>query len=220
MRAPHARSGSRSATRFAGSDRDRRIPGVPVLHDEKEAPLPNALYTIGHSTQTLDALAAALRLAGIVVLVDVRVLPRSRRHPQFNRAALEAGLSAHGIRYAWAGEAFGGFRKPRPGSPHLALASPAFRGFADHMETAAFQKALGALLERAGRERVAIMCAEREPADCHRSLIADAALARGVRVIHLGVAGGEREARMRDSARAVGGTLIYDGGQARFPDAD
>lgn len=180
----------------------------------------NPLYTVGHSTRSLDELARLLRAAGADTVLDVRAFPRSRRHPQFNRERLASGLAALGIGYAWAGEELGGFREPRADSRHTALAEPAFRGFADYMESAAFGAALDAVLARAARERVAIMCAEREPSQCHRSLIADAALARGARVIHLGVAEGERPARPSPAARAVDGVLVYDGGQARLPAGD
>jgi len=174
------------------------------------------LFTIGHGSRTLAELAALLRAARIDVLVDVRAFPRSRRHPQFNRARLEAALPPQGIRYEWAGDAFGGRRAPRPDSRHVALAADV-RGFADHMESDAFREALERLLARTAPVRVAIMCAEREPAECHRSLIADAALVRGRRVIHLGVSEGERPARLDPAARTVEGVLVYDRGQASLP---
>jgi len=178
-----------------------------------------ALYTIGHGARTLDELAAALAAARVEALVDVRAFPRSRRHPQFNRAALASGLGVRGIRYEWAGGDFGGRRPPHPDSRHTALALQV-RGFADYMATGAFRAALERLLARTAHERVAIMCAEREPLECHRALISDAALARGTRVVHLGVAGRERPARLDPAARVVDGVLLYDGGQVRLPGGD
>jgi uncharacterized protein (DUF488 family) len=171
------------------------------------------LYTVGHSTRSIDALLELLAESKIAMLVDVRAFPRSRRHPQFNRDALERALAARGIGYAWLGKALGGFREPRPDSRHLAFREPAFRGFADHMETAAFDDALSTLLLQASRERTAVMCAERDPAQCHRGLIADAALVRGARVVHLIAPGECREAALAARARLVGRTLVYDGGQ-------
>ncbi len=176
------------------------------------------LYTIGHGTRAIEVLLEVLIESGIETLVDVRALPRSRRHPQFNRDALEAALASRGIRYAWRGKALGGFRKPRPDSRHLALRNPAFRGFADHMEADTFTDALNEVLRLAGRERLAIMCAERDPAQCHRALIADAALARGAQVIHLIDRGERRGARLDAMVRMDGATLVYDGGQPRLLD--
>lgn len=176
------------------------------------------LYTVGHSNRSIDALLGLLADAKIATLVDVRALPRSRRHPQFNQDALEKALAAARIRYAWRGKALGGFREPRPGSRHLALREPAFRGFADHMETAPFDGALGEVLALAEGGRVAVMCAERDPAQCHRRLIADAALARGARVVHLIELGEQCEAQLAPEARLEGRTLVYDGRQPRLID--
>jgi len=176
------------------------------------------LYTIGHSSRDIGELIDVLAASGVGMLVDVRAFPRSRRHPQFNQRALEAALGARGIGYSWRGEALGGFRTPRPDSRHVALRVAAFRGFADYMESAAFETALAEVLRQAERERLAIMCAEREPAECHRSLIADAALARGAQVIHLIDRGEAREARLSTVARMAGDTLLYDAGQPRLLD--
>ena len=109
-------------------------------------------------------------------------------------------------------------RKPRSDSRHVALRNPAFRAFADYMESDAFDAALSELLRRAARERLAIMCAERDPAQCHRSLVADAALAREAQVIHLIGSGEQRAAELSGLARVEGRTLVYDGGQARLLD--
>jgi uncharacterized protein (DUF488 family) len=171
------------------------------------------LFTIGHSTRAIDALLDVLAASRIEALCDIRALPRSRRHPQFNQDALEAALASRHIRYSWRGKALGGFRKPRLDSRHIALRNPAFRGFADYMEASTFDDALNEVLQAAGRERLAIMCAERDPAQCHRSLIADAALVRGARVIHLVDRGEQRAARLSGLARVDGVALVYDRGQ-------
>lgn len=176
------------------------------------------LYTIGHSTRTIESLLEVLAESGIEALVDIRALPRSRRHPQFNREALEGALASAGVRYAWHGKTLGGFRKPRPDTRHLALRIPAFRGFADHMESEAFRCSLDEVLRSAARERLAIMCAERDPGQCHRSLIADAALLRGAQVIHLIDRGEHRAAQLSAIARAEGVTPVYDAGQPRLLD--
>lgn len=176
------------------------------------------LYTIGHGSREIGELVEMLAAARIATLVDVRAFPRSRRHPQFNQGALEGALAARGIGYSWEGKALGGFRKPKPDSRHTALRVAAFRGFADYMETEEFGAALDDVLRRADQERVAIMCAEREPAECHRSLIADAALARGARVIHLIGRDESREARLGAGARTAGVALVYDAGQPRLLD--
>jgi uncharacterized protein (DUF488 family) len=173
------------------------------------------LFTIGHSNRPAGALIAMLREAGVTHLVDVRAVPKSRRWPQYDGAALKRSLAAEGIEYVWRGDALGGFRKPAPESPNVAV-DGAFRGFADHMATPAFARAIDELLAAAGRAPTAIMCAERLPAECHRSLIADYVLARGVEVVHL-VAPGEREpGRLHPAARAAAGGLVYDGGGQRW----
>jgi uncharacterized protein (DUF488 family) len=176
------------------------------------------LYTIGHSTRAIEALLDVLVGSRIETLVDIRAFPRSRRHPQFNRPALEMSCASRGICYWWRGKALGGFRKPRSDSRHVTLRHPALRGFADYMEADAFEAALSEVLRTAVHERLAIMCAERDPAECHRALISDAALVRGARVVHLIDLGEQHEARMSVSARVEGAALVYDGGQPRLLD--
>lgn len=143
------------------------------------------LYTIGHSTRTLDEFVAALRSFGIRTLVDIRTVPRSRHTPQFNREELRRRLPRRGIRYTHMGE-LGGLRKPRPDSTNTAWRNASFRGFADYMETPEFGAALRglrALAREAGP--VAVMCAEAVPWRCHRSLVADALTAYGDTVFHI-----------------------------------
>jgi uncharacterized protein (DUF488 family) len=144
-------------------------------------------------------------------LVDVRAIPRSRRWPQYNGEALKGSLAPEGIAYTWCGDALGGFRRPAPGSPNVALDS-AFRGFADHMATPAFAAAVDGLLVAAADAPTAIMCAEKRPAECHRSLITDYVLARGIGVVHLVAPGSREPGRLSPAARAVPGGLVYDGG--------
>jgi len=118
------------------------------------------IWTIGHGTRPVEELASMLGSAGVELLIDVRAHPGSRRHPQFNRAALENSLRKHGIAYQWEGEALGGFRRPRPNSRNTALRNESFRGYADYMESGGFAAGAGRLIERARETRLALMCAE------------------------------------------------------------
>jgi uncharacterized protein (DUF488 family) len=141
---------------------------------------PRQVWTIGHSNRTLAQLVELLRAHQIELVADVRRVPRSRRHPQFDRESLETALPSAGVRYAWF-EALGGMRSPRPDSRHPAL-TDAFRGYADHMETREFATALERLLQLASARRVAYMCAEADWHDCHRRLLSDELKRRGVEV--------------------------------------
>jgi uncharacterized protein (DUF488 family) len=119
--------------------------GTPVLGATD--PLQSAtIYTIGHGSRTTDEFAGILRQTQIERLIDVRAFPVVRRHPQFARDALQAALCARGIGYEWQGQALGGFREPAPHSPHVALKHDAFRGFADHMQSAQFRAVLASAL--------------------------------------------------------------------------
>jgi uncharacterized protein (DUF488 family) len=144
------------------------------------------VYTVGHSTRSSEEMLELLRWVGIELLVDVRAFPSSRRHPQFNRDALEGWLPAAGIGYRHTRE-LGGRRSPTPGSPNGGWRDTAFQGFADHMRSAEFQRGLGELETAAREAPTTIMCAEAVWWRCHRRLIADALVARGWRVEHLGV---------------------------------
>jgi uncharacterized protein (DUF488 family) len=119
-------------------------------------------------------------------LVDVRTVPRSRRNPQFNGDALADTLSAEQIGYHHERE-LGGFRRPRPDSPNSGWEHPAFRGYADYMQSPEFAAALERLMSLAGEASTCIMCAEAQWWRCHRRLISDALLIRGWRVLHLGL---------------------------------
>jgi len=142
------------------------------------------IYTIGHSTRELAELVTLLTAHGVAQVIDVRRYPASRRHPQFARAALAAGLATSGIGYRHEPD-LGGRRAPRPDSPHTAWRNAGFRGYADYMETAPFQTALAQLMASAQATPTAILCAEAVPWRCHRHLIADALVARGEAVGHI-----------------------------------
>lgn len=142
------------------------------------------VYTIGHSTRPLDEFVALLRAHGVVKLADVRTIPRSRHNPQFEGAALERSLAQAGIEYRW-WRALGGLRHARADSPNGAWRNASFRGFADYMQTQAFADALEELIVAGRGDDLAIMCAEAVPWRCHRSLIGDALLVRGVTVLDI-----------------------------------
>ena len=170
------------------------------------------IRTVGHSSRTFDELAQVLAAHGIRRLVDVRRYPGSRRHPQFDRVRLAPALEREEVAYRHA-EALGGMRECSPGSPHVALDDPAFRGYAEHMATAAFVAALDELIAWARGAHTTVMCAERSPGECHRAFLADALVVRGVRVVHLLDERTVREHALHPAAVWEGGRLVYRGPQ-------
>src|SRR6266540_5559271 len=172
-------------------------------------PEPTTLFTVGHGARPIEEFVAILEGGRIERLVDVRTAPGSRKHPQFGKDALADRLEAAGIGYAWRQD-LGGWRKPDPDSPHIALTSPGFRGYADYMGSEAFERA-GAWLIESGRERrTAFMCAETPWWRCHRRMLADALVARGCTVVHLMGPGRSEPHRMHPAARIVDGQVLYD----------
>ncbi len=169
------------------------------------------LYTIGHSTRTLDELASALHAHGIETLVDIRAFPMSRRLPHFNRESLESELSKRGIHYVWM-KALGGYRKStRKDSPHTALRNASFRNYADYTLTPGFEEAMGELLRLAEQSRTAYMCAERVYFRCHRMIVSDWLLAHGHDVLHIDAEGPARPHKLTAEGRMIDGQLIYRG---------
>ncbi len=168
------------------------------------------LYTVGHSHRTLPALVELLRASGIHTVVDVRAHPHSARLPQFHGDALRAGVEQSGMVYHWAGRQLGGRRAPRPNSRHIALHEEGLRGYADFMDTEDFKRGAAQLLRLAGKDPTAMLCAERLPEHCHRSLISDYLVLQGVRVIHLLDPGETQEHQLRQEARRESAQLIYD----------
>jgi uncharacterized protein (DUF488 family) len=142
------------------------------------------VYTVGHSNRTIGEFLALLEAHSITHVVDVRTAAGSRRNPQFLKEELARSLKEHGVRYTHM-PALGGFRKPRADSPNAAWRNESFRGFADYMGTPEFAAALDTLLDLVRQEPTAIMCAEAVPWRCHRSLIADALVARGGSAAHI-----------------------------------
>jgi uncharacterized protein (DUF488 family) len=167
------------------------------------------IWTIGHSTRTIDEFIFLLDENAIELLADVRAWPGSKRHPQFNKDALTRSLNAHGIRYEHFPE-LGGRRTAAPGSRNTAWRNASFRGYADYMETAQFQKGIERLLNVAAETgRTIIMCAEAVWWRCHRSLIADYLKARGVEVLHVLSANKLQPHPYTSAARIVNGELSY-----------
>ncbi len=166
------------------------------------------LFTIGHSTRSLAEFVALLQGAGVTLVADVRTIPRSRHNPQFNRDTLPEALAAAGIAYRHL-PALGGLRHTGPGSPNTGWRNASFRGFADYMQTPAFAAGLDELLGLAQQARVAIMCAEAVPWRCHRSLIADALVARGIPVQDIVGAGHSQPHRLTPFARVEGTNVTY-----------
>jgi uncharacterized protein (DUF488 family) len=145
---------------------------------------PGVIWTIGHSTRSLEELIGLLRGERIELLADVRRYPASRLHPHFNAEALRRSLIAADLRYEGYPE-LGGRRTPRADSANTRWRNASFRGYADYMESPAFETALARLMADAAGARTAIMCAEAPWWRCHRALIADAFKARGVEVLHI-----------------------------------
>lgn len=168
------------------------------------------MWTVGHSTHPLDEFVALVRAHGVTTLADVRRIPRSRRHPQFNVDTLPGSLRAAGLGYAHV-PALGGLRRERPDSINRAWRNPSFRAFADYMQTDEFARALDELIALGARERVAIMCAEAVWWRCHRSLIADALVARGEPVLHILTPERAEPHVLRAFARVENGRVSYPG---------
>ncbi|MGA8762028.1 MAG: DUF488 domain-containing protein [Candidatus Sulfotelmatobacter sp.] len=170
-----------------------------------------SLFTIGHSTRTLDELVEALKAHQIQTVVDIRAFPMSRRLPQFNRESLEKSLPAAGMRYVWM-KALGGYRKKTlEESPNVALRNASFRNYADYMLTAEFESAMAELIALAQESRTAYMCAERVYFRCHRMLVSDWLVAHEHEVWHIDDAGPAKPHRLMAEARVIDGRLIYRG---------
>jgi uncharacterized protein (DUF488 family) len=164
------------------------------------------VLTIGHSTRTIDSFIDLLKMNGVTMVIDIRTVPRSRHNPQFNKDVLPGELVKTGIGYLHI-PGLGGLRRPVPDSLNVGWRNASFRGFADYMQTAEFQEAIKTLINLARIEQIALMCAEVVPWRCHRSLIADALLVRGLLVEHiLGI--GERRQHVLTQWAEVHGTVI------------
>ncbi len=162
------------------------MPGInakPVGPGSKRKPRPTPspiVLTVGHSTRTLEAFIALLQVYGATRVVDVRTVPRSRHNPQFNSTSLPGALKKAGLHYVHL-PGLGGLRHTRRDSINVGWRNASFRGYADYMQTPEFEDSLAEFIQLANEEHSVLMCAEAVPWRCHRSLIADALLVRGVR---------------------------------------
>ena len=166
------------------------------------------VWSVGHSTRSLAELLAVLAPYGIEAVADVRRFPASRRQPQYDRPALEAGLHAAGIDYRSI-PALGGRRQPLSKTPDNAWRHPAFRGYADHLASEEFAAGLFELLMLAWGLRTAVLCAEVLWWRCHRRLIADVLVSLGARVVHILGAKTARAHELAAPARVIRGALTY-----------
>jgi uncharacterized protein (DUF488 family) len=175
---------------------------------DRTNPPPQLVLTVGHSDRPLEEFLRLLQAHGTTLVADVRKMPGSRRNPQFGRDALPQSLQQAGIGYMHL-PGLGGLRRRRPDSPNTGWKNASFQGYADYMLTPEFGRSLEELLERAGGERVALMCAEAVPWRCHRSLIADALVARGVAVEYTLGASRTQPHLLRPWARVDGTRVTY-----------
>jgi uncharacterized protein (DUF488 family) len=171
------------------------------------------MLTIGHSTLPIDTFLAILRDNGVRVLVDIRTIPKSRHNPQFAQENLAPALASAGIEYRWH-RGLGGLRHARKDSINTGWRNTSFRGYADYMQTEEFAAAIGELLAAAPHEHTALMCAEAVPWRCHRSLVADALVVRGIaleEITYSAATGKSRRSphKLTSFARVEDGRLWY-----------
>jgi uncharacterized protein (DUF488 family) len=168
------------------------------------------ILTVGHSTHPIAAFLELLAAHGVEQLMDVRTIPKSRRNPQYNSDALADALQAAHIQYRHM-PGLGGLRHPRKDSINSAWQNDSFRGYADYMQTPAFEASLRELIEASKRHRTVIMCAEAVPWRCHRSLIADALLARGIEVADILSTKPAKSHTLTSFAKVAGEKVTYPG---------
>lgn len=166
------------------------------------------IWTIGHSTRSLEEFLGLLAQYRIEAVADVRRFPGSRRYPHFAGEALAQSLPAHGVAYQWLPK-LGGRRRPHADSPNTGWRNESFRGYADHLASPEFAEGLAELLALAARARTAMMCAETLWWRCHRSLISDVLRLRGIEVIHIQDATHSTVHPYTSPARVVDGQLSY-----------
>ncbi len=174
-----------------------------------------SIFTIGHSTRSLDEFITLLEAHGVGQLVDVRTIPRSRHNPQFNRDTLPTVLRNARIGYRHM-KGLGGLRHPHKDSPNAGWRNAGFRGFADYMQTTEFEMNLEKLIELAKKKQVVIMCAEAVPWRCHRSLIADGLAIRGIPVEHITGRTRRQSHKLTPFAQVTGKRIVYP--SAETPD--
>jgi len=169
---------------------------------------PETVCTIGHSNRPIDEFIGLLRQNGIACLLDIRTVPKSRHNPQFGQEQLAATLADAGIEYRYM-RGLGGLRHPRKDSLNGGWRNLSFRGYADYMQTDEFAANVNAVIELARDKRCVLMCAEAVPWRCHRSLVADALLVRGVHVDDIIDARQRRPHKLTPFARVDGLRITY-----------
>lgn len=167
------------------------------------------IWTIGHSTHSFEELLRMLKQCNIEVLLDIRSYPSSRKYPQFNKDSLRESLEINGIAYTHILK-LGGRRKVTPSSKNIAWRHPAFRGYADYMDTPDFKEGIEQLKKIASERRTAFMCSEAVWWRCHRSLVSDYLKAEGWKVMHIMARGKTTEHPNSSAATIIDGTLHYD----------
>ena len=168
----------------------------------------SSVLTIGHSTRMIEEFIQLLQAHGVTRIADIRTVPRSRRNPQFNQESLPESLKKVGIGYSHFPK-LGGLRHAKAESINLGWRNASFRGFADYMQTLPFEEGLSALISLAKEDRIALMCAEAVPWRCHRSLVSDALLARGIPVEHIMSAARRQPHAMTPFAEVHGTQISY-----------
>ena len=166
------------------------------------------IYTVGHSSRSLDEFIRLLKAHGVDMLVDIRKLPGSNKYPHFNQDELAASLARVGIGYIYL-EELGGRRKPSKDSQNTAWRNRSFRAYADHMETDEFKRGVDELLGYAREKRVSIMCSEAVWWRCHRALVADYLKAAGVTVCHIMSEAAAKPHPYTSAAKVAGNKLSY-----------
>ena len=169
-----------------------------------------SIWTVGHSTLSLEEFIDRLKSFRVELLADVRSFPGSRRYPHFNKDRLSSALADAGIRYEHLRE-LGGRRRPRPDSLNMTWRNESFRGYADYMETREFRDGVARLLGLVRQRRVAIMCSEAVWWRCHRSMISDYLKVDGIEVVHIMGEGKSESHPFTSAARVVDGELSYRG---------
>jgi uncharacterized protein (DUF488 family) len=170
------------------------------------------IYTVGHSNHPLGTFLQLLTTHGLGLVADVRTVPRSRHNPQYDGDALAASLAGAGIAHRHLPD-LGGLRHARKDSPNTGWENASFRGFADYMQTEGFERGLAELIALARERKVAVMCAEAVPWRCHRSLIADALLVRGIAVMHVMSRTALKKHALTPFAAVSGTRITYPGEQ-------
>jgi uncharacterized protein (DUF488 family) len=174
----------------------------------QKKPRQRTIFTIGHSTRPIEEFIGLLKANGIERLIDIRTIPKSRHNPQFNGDELARALRAAKIDYVHMKE-LGGLRHARRDSPNMGWRNASFRGFADYMQTEEFKKALDRAIDSAGEKPSALMCAEAVPWRCHRSLVADALLVRGIEPFEIVGNSPPKAHKMTPFARVRGTEITY-----------